>query len=95
MFRIYVTDEQGSRLSLARAAARWLAEIFLAFFGGALVSLLTIATTAKKQAVHDMVASTLVVEGRPSEAGGVELWRWLAAFALSFVWIFGSDMIAL
>ncbi len=95
VFHIYVTDDRGSRIGLPRAAARWLVQCFLNFFGGAVVSLVTIAATPKKKALHDMVAHTLVVEGRPSPAGRVELWRWLAAFAFPFVWVLGTFIITM
>lgn len=56
---IGVTDSGGKRLSLGRAAARNLAKAV----SGALLpfTLIMVAFTGKKQALHDLMAGTLVV----------------------------------
>lgn len=56
---IVVTDEYGRRLSFGRATGRYWAKwlSYLTFFIGFLIA----AFTAKRQALHDLVASTLVV----------------------------------
>lgn len=57
---IRVTDMKGGRISFGRAAGRYLAKSLstLTFFIGYLMA----AFTEKKQALHDMIAGTLVVE---------------------------------
>lgn len=57
---IKVTDEHGSRLSLPHALGRWFAAAlsYLTLYIGFLVA----AFTARKQALHDLVAKTLVVD---------------------------------
>jgi uncharacterized RDD family membrane protein YckC len=56
---IKVTDVQGNRISFARASGRYFAKILstLTLFIGFIMA----AFTAKKQALHDMIADTLVV----------------------------------
>jgi hypothetical protein len=82
---IYVTDEAGRRLGLGRSLARSFAkDIFNSFYLG-FVSLITIAVSTKKQALHDYAAKTLVVHGRPSMGGSLELWRIVAAFGIQFL----------
>ena len=55
---IKVTDMNGDRISFARATgrhfAKWLSSILL-------IGYIMIALTAKKQGLHDLLASTLVV----------------------------------
>jgi len=56
---IVVTDTDGRRVSFARAAGRNLAKIASYMIYG--VGFIMIAFTKKKQGLHDMIASTLVV----------------------------------
>jgi uncharacterized RDD family membrane protein YckC len=59
---IQVTDEQGERVTLRRAAGRHLGRLlcqFTLFFGYLLIML-----TARGQGLHDKVAGTLVVRRR-------------------------------
>ncbi len=56
---IRVTDERGKRISLARANGRYWAKIISAVTGG--IGYLMIAFTSRKQGLHDIIASTLVV----------------------------------
>jgi uncharacterized RDD family membrane protein YckC/Tfp pilus assembly major pilin PilA len=57
---IKVTDSHGARLSFARALGRWAAVAlsYLTLYVGFLMA----AFTARKQALHDLVANTLVVD---------------------------------
>lgn len=57
--RIYVADLQGQRVTVARAAARNLAKIVsnLTFLAGYLIA----GFTEKKQALHDILTSCLVL----------------------------------
>ncbi|MEL7626924.1 MAG: RDD family protein [Anaerolineaceae bacterium] len=57
---IKVTDLSGARISFGKAAVRYLAKILSAlilFFG-----FIMAAFTEKKQALHDMIAGTLVIK---------------------------------
>lgn len=56
-----VTDEQGNRVSLLRANARYWAKILSTFTLG--FGYLMAGFTRRKQALHDFVAATLVVRG--------------------------------
>lgn len=56
---IKVTDDQGQRLSFARATGRSFAKYVSAFT--CLVGYIMAAFTERRQALHDMIASTLVV----------------------------------
>ena len=57
---IQVTDLEGNRISFGKALGRNLAKIIsaLIFYIGFIMA----AFTAKKQALHDMIAGTLVVK---------------------------------
>jgi uncharacterized RDD family membrane protein YckC len=54
-----VTDKRGHRIGLGRATARWLLNILSALSLG--IGYLMIAFMPKKQALHDVLAGTLVV----------------------------------
>jgi uncharacterized RDD family membrane protein YckC len=56
---IYVTDVEGRRISFAKATLRYFAKILstLILFIGFIMA----AFTARKQALHDMIANTLVL----------------------------------
>ena len=86
LLNIYVTDTEGRRIGLLRSLARSFAKTIFDIFYGGVVSVATIAATLKKQAVHDFAAKTVVLNGRPSEGGSLELWRVVAAFGIQFVW---------
>jgi uncharacterized RDD family membrane protein YckC len=87
LLTIYVTDEAGRRLGLGRSMARSCAKDIFNVFYLWFISLVTIAVTTKKQALHDFAAKTLVVNGRPSTGGSLELWRIVAAFGIPFLWL--------
>jgi len=57
---IVVTDDQGRRISFARANGRYWSKILSGFF--LCLGYIMAAFTAKKQALHDLIASTLVVD---------------------------------
>ncbi len=56
---IYVTDLDGNRISFGRASLRYIGKIVstLTIFVGYIM----VAFTARKQALHDMIANTLVL----------------------------------
>jgi len=58
---IKVTDEQGSRISLGRANGRYWAKILSALTFG--IGFIMAGFTQRKQALHDLLARTLVVCG--------------------------------
>jgi uncharacterized RDD family membrane protein YckC len=86
IFNLYVTDTTGCRLSLGRSLGRSLAKMVFNLFYLALLSVITILATNKKQALHDFAAKTVVVRGRPVPGGSLESWRIAAAFGIPFVW---------
>lgn len=57
---IVVTDSEGKRISLARANVRYWSKILSGLF--LCLGYIIAAFTAKKQALHDLIASTLVFE---------------------------------
>ncbi|WP_322707219.1 RDD family protein [Nostoc sp. DedQUE04] len=57
---IFVTDINGDRLSFTKASLRICCKIILSFVLG--VSFITMFFTTKKQAMHDIVSRTLVVQ---------------------------------
>jgi uncharacterized RDD family membrane protein YckC len=64
---IIVTDLEGRRIGFGRATGRYFAKILSALIRG--IGFLMAAFTERKQGLHDMVASTLVVKGdAPSQA---------------------------
>ena len=56
---IRVTDAAGARVSFARASGRFFAKILSGLICG--IGYLLAAFTARKQALHDLIAGTLVV----------------------------------
>ena len=56
---IIVTDLHGERLTFARATGRFFAKYFSSILFG--IGYIIAAFTARKQALHDLIASTLVV----------------------------------
>jgi uncharacterized RDD family membrane protein YckC len=58
VLKIVVTDENGRRISLARAFGRNLARIIDSLF---LIGYIICGFTARRQTVHDLLANTLVV----------------------------------
>ncbi|NCP13081.1 MAG: RDD family protein [Sphingomonadales bacterium] len=64
---LIVVDNTGRRLSFPRALGRYFAKIVSAMI--LLIGFIMVAFTARKQGLHDMIASTLVVRGKPGEVG--------------------------
>ena len=58
-----VTETDGSRISFMRATGRYFAKIISALI--LLIGFIMVAFTERKQGLHDMIASTLVVKGTP------------------------------
>uniref|UniRef100_A0A7C3IDC6 RDD family protein n=1 Tax=Gracilinema caldarium TaxID=215591 RepID=A0A7C3IDC6_9SPIR len=60
LFHIKVTNTQGNRLSFGKATARfWLKALSFIILG---IGFIITAFTGKKQALHDLIAGTLVVQ---------------------------------
>ncbi|MEP1273854.1 MAG: RDD family protein, partial [Marinomonas sp.] len=64
---IVVTDEAGGQISFLRATGRYFAKILSALI--LLIGFIMVAFTERKQGLHDMLASTLVVKGQPGMVG--------------------------
>ena len=62
-----VTDENGGRISFLRAIGRYLGKILSTLI--LLIGFIMVAFTERKQGLHDMIASTLVVKGQPGMVG--------------------------
>jgi uncharacterized RDD family membrane protein YckC len=82
---LLVTDLNGGRIGFGRATARFFGKILsgLVFAIGFLMA----GFTARKQGLHDMLASTLVVNKDPADTG-VPWWGWVLValfFVLPFV----------
>jgi uncharacterized RDD family membrane protein YckC len=87
---IHVTDDEGRRIRIRRALGRWFWKILLGYFWVNIASLATIPSTKEKKALHDYLARTLVVRGRPAPGGSLEAWRVVAAFGIPFVWLMAT-----
>jgi uncharacterized RDD family membrane protein YckC len=57
---IYVTDLDGNRISVLRATGRYFAKFISAII--LMIGFIMAAFTPRKQALHDMIASTLVLD---------------------------------
>jgi uncharacterized RDD family membrane protein YckC len=57
---IYVTDLDGNRISFLRATGRYFAKFISAII--LMIGFIMAAFTPRKQALHDMIASTLVLD---------------------------------
>ena len=62
-----VTDTEGRRISVLKAVGRYLGKILSALI--LLIGFIMVAFTERKQGLHDILASTLVLKGKPGEAG--------------------------
>jgi uncharacterized RDD family membrane protein YckC len=67
VMNLKVTDMHGNRISFGRATGRHFAKMLS---GCTLIGYLMAAFTEKKQALHDIVASTLVLDGSPQHGMG-------------------------
>lgn len=64
---LVVTDTAGRRISFLRALGRYFAKILSSLI--LFIGYIMIAFTERKQGLHDLLASTYVIKGRPGEAG--------------------------
>ena len=64
---LVVTDTNGNRISFLRALGRYFSKILSGFILG--IGYIMVAFTERKQGLHDMIASTLVVKGEPGMVG--------------------------
>ncbi|MEW4447461.1 RDD family protein [Qipengyuania sp. JC766] len=64
---LVVTDDNGQRISFMRATGRYFGKILSSII--LLIGYIMAAFTEKKQALHDMLASTLVWKGQPGQVG--------------------------
>ena len=62
---IRVTDMQGARISFPRALGRYPAKYLSSFIF--CIGFLMVAWTQRRQGLHDLIASTLVLNGRAGE----------------------------
>lgn len=62
---IIVTDANGNRISWLRALGRYFAKFLSAII--LFIGFIMVAFTDRKQGLHDMICSTLVLKGRPGE----------------------------
>ncbi len=69
---LQVTDSKGETLSFGMAFLRQL--FFLGSTGICAIGLLVAFFTKRKQAVHDLVADSIVVKGRNNEITTVDAW---------------------
>ena len=101
VFGIKVADLQGGRISLARAVGRYFATSLSALM--LLIGYLMAAFTGKRQALHDMIAGTLVVNkgAAPADvtAGGgvmrVTAGVWIAIVVVMIIPFFGGILAAI
>jgi uncharacterized RDD family membrane protein YckC len=82
---LQVTDFDGQRLSFMRALLRAFAKILSSIPLG--VGYLLAAFTARKQALHDIIARTLVVRSGPSH-----FWKLILALILGFLLMVASGV---
>ena len=64
---LVVTDTNGNRISFLRALGRYFSKILSGLILG--IGYIMVAFTERKQGLHDMIASTLVVKGEPGMVG--------------------------
>ena len=62
---LVVTDAEGRRISVLRAIGRYFAKILSSLI--MLIGFIMVAFTERKQGLHDLICSTLVVQGKPGE----------------------------
>lgn len=65
---LIVTDTDGNKITFLRALGRYFAKILSGLI--LFIGYIMIAFTERKQGLHDMIASTLVMKGEPGMAGG-------------------------
>jgi len=87
LLNIYVTDNTGGRIGLARAGIRWFSMLILNWLVLWLVSFVTILATKNKKALHDMAAGTLMRVGQCATDEPLEGWRVFTAFGVPYLWL--------
>jgi uncharacterized RDD family membrane protein YckC len=87
LLNIYVTGEDGKRISLPRSLVRWVALWLFQLIWGWVISIITMTNSRQQKALHDFVAHTLVLNGRPSPGGTLGVWRIVAAVAPPVAWM--------
>jgi uncharacterized RDD family membrane protein YckC len=80
---LQVTDAEGGQLSFLRALMRMLAKVVSSIPLG--LGFVMAAFTARKQALHDFIAGTLVVRSGPSH-----LWKLILALIVGFLLMVAS-----
>lgn len=84
LLKIYVVDAEGKQVGNAKTFERWFFKEFFGIVGLGLISVITIAVTRRKQALHDFTSNTLVVRGRPPNAL-LEPWRIVVSFGIPYL----------
>lgn len=87
--KLRVVDSQGQRISRGRAAGRWVAHALS--YITLLIGYLIQPFTGRKQALHDMVAGTLVIKTDKNSSGLVIILGIVGAF---FALIIGMGIVA-
>lgn len=64
---LVVTDASGNRISLSRGVGRYFAKFLSALI--LMIGFIMVAFTQRKQGLHDIIASTLVLKGEPGMVG--------------------------
>ena len=64
---LVVVDVDGNRISFLRALGRYFAKILSGII--LLIGYIMVGFTERKQGLHDMIASTLVVKAAPGDTG--------------------------
>jgi uncharacterized RDD family membrane protein YckC len=95
LLNFYIADDGGRRISLARASGRWIIKWISNWFWVSLISILTIALTRERKAVHDYAVGTIAVRGRPVPGGALDPWRIIVGLGLPFVWMLGTFLATL
>ena len=82
---VHVAGDDGRRIGIARSFGRWIAKWTLSSFGLVLISVITILATNNRKGLHDFVAKTLVLRGRPTPGGALGAWRVAVGLGVPFV----------
>ncbi len=92
---IHVTTDDGGRVGTGCAFGRWIAKWVLNWFALFLVSMITIVASKNRKALHDSMAGTVVLRGRPVPGGPIEPWRMVVALGVPYVWTLATMMATL
>jgi len=90
VLNIFVARDDRTCLRLGRAVGRWLVKWFCGLVWGSLISMGMIGGLPNHKAIHDYMAGTIVLRGRPNEDRPIEPWRIMAAFGITFAWLLGT-----